>query len=275
MASAKVKKVKTKKSEIVSDSGLGSPSTDGKKRKAERAAAAAPATAVSPSTQPAIDDEAAAREAKRARKAERAAKKATPGAAAAAAPTDSTGEGDAAQGAATKGAAAAAAAAGDANALDNFALADSIKSLLRSKDIESLFPIQAACFDVVVSGADVVGRARTGCGKTLAFVLPIVQSLVDGAPPRRAFGRPPAVIVLAPTRELAKQVCRRLVGLLWQWSRHSTAQHRTAQDIPRLPSPSAADSLRSSTNSSRSSRLDCLHLPPASVTLHLHPTGAC
>lgn len=97
---------------------------------------------------------------------------------------------------------------GDPNALDNFQLSESIKSLLRSKGIETLFAIQAACFDVVLDGNDVVGRARTGCGKTLAFVLPIVQVLSDSADGsgRRPFGRPPAVIVLAPTRELAKQV---------------------------------------------------------------------
>jgi ATP-dependent RNA helicase DDX21 len=94
------------------------------------------------------------------------------------------------------------------NALDNFALSEQIKSLLRSKGIEQLFAIQAACFDVVLDGKDVVGRARTGCGKTLAFVLPIVQVLSEtaGSSGCRPFGRPPAVIVLAPTRELAKQV---------------------------------------------------------------------
>lgn len=96
----------------------------------------------------------------------------------------------------------------DANALDNFKLSENIKSLLRSKGIESLFAIQAACFDVVLDGNDVVGRARTGCGKTLAFVLPIVQVLSDSSngSVRRPYGRQPSVIVLAPTRELAKQV---------------------------------------------------------------------
>lgn len=51
--------------------------------------------------------------------------------------------------------------------------------------------------------------ARTGQGKTLAFVLPIVERLLaqnsDGIA-RRQQGRLPRVIVLAPTRELAKQV---------------------------------------------------------------------
>ena len=69
---------------------------------------------------------------------------------------------------------------------------------------------------VVVSGrADTwtildvgVGRARTGCGKTLAFVLPIVERLagIEGGGSKRAYGRAPSVVVLAPTRELAKQV---------------------------------------------------------------------
>lgn len=97
------------------------------------------------------------------------------------------------------------AAAADPNALDNFKLSEGIKSLLRSKGIEALFPIQSAAFNLVVEGTDVVGRARTGCGKTLAFVLPIVQSLANQASTGRA-GRLPSVIVLAPTRELAKQV---------------------------------------------------------------------
>jgi superfamily II DNA/RNA helicase len=53
-----------------------------------------------------------------------------------------------------------------------------------------------------------VGRARTGCGKTLAFVLPIVEKLKEslGANGRRVYGRTPSVVVLLPTRELAKQV---------------------------------------------------------------------
>lgn len=58
---------------------------------------------------------------------------------------------------------------------------------------------------------DVVGRARTGCGKTLAFTLPILERMLreqrDGtAPAAPARGRTPSVIIMAPTRELAKQV---------------------------------------------------------------------
>ncbi|KAL4859742.1 DEAD-box ATP-dependent RNA helicase 7 [Chlorella vulgaris] len=95
-------------------------------------------------------------------------------------------------------------------ALDNFELSEPVKSLLRGKGIESLFDIQAQCLTPLLAGKDLVGRARTGCGKTLAFVLPIVERLAgtsgDGARTKRTHGRPPSVIVLAPTRELAKQV---------------------------------------------------------------------
>jgi ATP-dependent RNA helicase DDX21 len=103
-------------------------------------------------------------------------------------------------------------------------LADSIKRQLHEKGIQTLFAIQAEAFAPVVGGSDMVGRARTGCGKTLAFVLPIVQALIndeakagggDGGnasasssyrPHHGQYGRGPRVIVLAPTRELAKQV---------------------------------------------------------------------
>ncbi|KAK9823222.1 hypothetical protein WJX72_001159 [[Myrmecia] bisecta] len=96
--------------------------------------------------------------------------------------------------------------AADPLALDNFSLSAPVKAQLVAKGIQSLFPIQAQTLQIVLDGADLVGRARTGCGKTLAFVLPIVEKLVSSSQGKRAFGRTPKVIVLAPTRELAKQV---------------------------------------------------------------------
>ena len=68
--------------------------------------------------------------------------------------------------------------------------------------------LQAQTLELLLAGNDMVGRARTGCGKTLAFVLPIVEKLAGtlDTSGRRAFGRQASVIVLLPTRELAKQV---------------------------------------------------------------------
>ncbi|PNH01782.1 DEAD-box ATP-dependent RNA helicase 7, partial [Tetrabaena socialis] len=93
--------------------------------------------------------------------------------------------------------------------LDRFPLSEPVKSMVRSLGIESLFPIQAMTLEPALAGIDVVGRARTGCGKTLAFVLPIVERILQeqkkGSTVGRAPKRLPVCIVLAPTRELAKQ----------------------------------------------------------------------
>ncbi|CAL5082428.1 unnamed protein product [Urochloa decumbens] len=97
----------------------------------------------------------------------------------------------------------------DPNALTNFRISEPLKQRLKSKGIKALFPIQATTFDLVLDGSDLVGRARTGQGKTLAFVLPILESLVNGthkASRETGYGRPPSVLVLLPTRELANQV---------------------------------------------------------------------
>lgn len=97
----------------------------------------------------------------------------------------------------------------DPNALEKFRISKPLKEKLISKGIEALFPIQAMTFDTILDGSDLVGRARTGQGKTLAFVLPILESLINGpakASRRTGYGRTPTVLVLLPTRELANQV---------------------------------------------------------------------
>lgn len=94
-------------------------------------------------------------------------------------------------------------------AVSNFRISDALRQKLKSRGIEALFPIQALSFDTIFEGNDFVGRARTGQGKTLAFVLPILESLnVSDAfkSHQRSYGREPSVLVLTPTRELAKQV---------------------------------------------------------------------
>lgn len=50
----------------------------------------------------------------------------------------------------------------DPNATVNFRISDVLREKLKSKGIESLFPIQAMTFDLVLDGHDLVGRARTG-----------------------------------------------------------------------------------------------------------------
>jgi superfamily II DNA/RNA helicase len=65
-------------------------------------------------------------------------------------------------------------------------------------------PIQAATLPSSLAGRDVLGRARTGSGKTVAFAVPAVMAL-SGSDRRRRPGAPRA-LVLVPTRELAAQV---------------------------------------------------------------------
>ena len=90
----------------------------------------------------------------------------------------------------------------DPTDVGNFGMSDVTVAALRKRGVETLFPIQQAVLEPALSGQDVVGRARTGTGKTLAFSLPIVERLLtDGSRSRN-----PKCIVLAPTRELAKQV---------------------------------------------------------------------
>ena len=77
-------------------------------------------------------------------------------------------------------------------------------SALRRQDRTEPFPIQASTLPAALDGRDVLGRARTGSGKTIAFAVPVAARLAAGSATRRP-GRPRALI-LVPTRELANQV---------------------------------------------------------------------
>ena len=71
------------------------------------------------------------------------------------------------------------------------------------------FPIQAATIPDVLAGKDVLGRGRTGSGKTIAFGAPLVERLMEnGGAKKRQMGRAPRALILAPTRELALQIDR-------------------------------------------------------------------
>lgn len=63
--------------------------------------------------------------------------------------------------------------------------------------------IQSQSWPIALSGVDMTGIARTGSGKTLAFVLPAIIHIM--AQPDLRPGDGPVVVMLAPTRELAKQ----------------------------------------------------------------------
>ncbi|KAJ1646824.1 hypothetical protein IWQ61_010159 [Dispira simplex] len=65
-------------------------------------------------------------------------------------------------------------------------------------------PIQQQAIPVALSGRDIIGIAKTGSGKTAAFLLPMLVHLMDQEELKKGEG--PAGLVLAPTRELAQQI---------------------------------------------------------------------
>ena len=77
-----------------------------------------------------------------------------------------------------------------------------LAAALAAAGIDAPFPIQAAVLPDALAGADILGRGRTGSGKTLGFCIPLVARLAGG---HTSAGRPRG-LVLVPTRELASQV---------------------------------------------------------------------
>ncbi|WP_320172551.1 DEAD/DEAH box helicase [Maridesulfovibrio sp.] len=86
---------------------------------------------------------------------------------------------------------------------ENFGLDKRLVSGLRSAGYTRPTPVQEKVVPAVLAGRDVLAAARTGTGKTAAFVLPVLQRLLDADAGKRG---PVRVLVLAPTRELALQI---------------------------------------------------------------------
>jgi len=79
-----------------------------------------------------------------------------------------------------------------------------LTAALAGLGITTPFPIQTATLPDSLAGRDVLGRGRTGSGKTYAFALPLLTRLAAAGKSRRA--RRPRALILAPTRELASQI---------------------------------------------------------------------
>ncbi|TFD79466.1 DEAD/DEAH box helicase [Cryobacterium fucosi] len=102
------------------------------------------------------------------------------------------------------------------------------------------FPIQAATIPDVLAGRDVLGRGKTGSGKTIAFGAPLVEKLLEnnGAKDRK-MARKPRALILAPTRELALQIDRtiqpiaRSVGLFTTQIYGGVPQYRQVSALQR------------------------------------------
>ncbi|MBV1881574.1 MAG: ATP-dependent RNA helicase RhlB [Pseudomonadales bacterium] len=67
-------------------------------------------------------------------------------------------------------------------------------------------PIQAASLPQTLKGFDVIGQAQTGTGKTAAFLITIITSLIAKGQPEDRYNGEPRALIIAPTRELALQI---------------------------------------------------------------------
>ena len=82
---------------------------------------------------------------------------------------------------------------------DNFKLHPSIMAGVKALGYLSPTPIQEKAIPYIMQGRDIIGLAQTGTGKTAAFILPILQRLLQS--PRGKIG----ALIISPTRELAEQ----------------------------------------------------------------------
>jgi ATP-dependent RNA helicase DeaD len=90
---------------------------------------------------------------------------------------------------------------------ENLQLSRELLRAVEDLGFEEMTPIQARAIPLILEGKDIIGQAQTGTGKTLAFGLPILQSIHPKIKKMQA-------IILCPTRELAIQVAEELKSAL-------------------------------------------------------------
>ena len=94
-----------------------------------------------------------------------------------------------------------------------YGVEEEITKALDERGITHPFPIQALTLPVALDGADIIGQAKTGTGKTLGFGIPLLMDTLgpgeEGWDEDPASGSAQALVIL-PTRELAKQVAEEL-----------------------------------------------------------------
>ncbi|KAH9940601.1 P-loop containing nucleoside triphosphate hydrolase protein [Amylocystis lapponica] len=88
----------------------------------------------------------------------------------------------------------------------HFGLPASCLDVIKKLNYTAPTPIQAQAIPAIMSGRDVIGVAKTGSGKTIAFLLPLFRHIKDQRPLEQMEG--PMAVVMTPTRELAVQIHR-------------------------------------------------------------------
>ncbi len=94
---------------------------------------------------------------------------------------------------------------------DDFNLSDTLKRGVADAGFSFCTPIQASALPIALEGRDVAGQAQTGTGKTIAFLLACCNYLLTTPIPGNQENKKttaPRALILAPTRELAIQICK-------------------------------------------------------------------
>ncbi|KAI6652794.1 pL10 [Oopsacas minuta] len=94
---------------------------------------------------------------------------------------------------------------------ENIQVSEVIRQNIELAQYQKPTPIQKAAIPTVLTRRDLMACAETGSGKTAAFLIPIIHSLIEGGPPSYPERAPPMMcfpmaLILAPTRELAIQI---------------------------------------------------------------------
>lgn len=92
--------------------------------------------------------------------------------------------------------------------LTNVLLAGPSLEVIKRLGYDAPTSIQAQAIPAIMSGRDVIGVAKTGSGKTIAFLLPLLRHIND----QRGLesGEGPMAVVMTPTRELALQIAKEI-----------------------------------------------------------------
>lgn len=91
---------------------------------------------------------------------------------------------------------------------DQLLHSDDLLDALWDMHFDDATPIQEAAIPVVLEGRDLLACAQTGTGKTAAYLLPVIERLVEDGYPQDSVN----CVVMAPTRELAQQIDRQMQG---------------------------------------------------------------
>ncbi|AQK63186.1 DEAD-box ATP-dependent RNA helicase 16 [Zea mays] len=97
---------------------------------------------------------------------------------------------------------------------DELGLDEQLKRALRKKGILKATPIQREAIPLILEGKDVVAKAKTGSGKTFAYLLPLLHELLKLSSEGRIRKPAPNAFILVPTRDLCHQVYNEALSLL-------------------------------------------------------------